>query len=162
MYSVGILTISDRCHSGLREDLTGNLIAQSLPDEFYEIRGRGICPNDEGVIAAEILSYCEGGCDLVLTNGGIGFSPRDVTPEATVSVLDKNAPGIAELLRSTLDANARALHRGVAGVHERTLIVNLSGNRESASDSLRLLLTVLPRVLESVRSGATGELERLA
>ena len=150
MYTVGVLTVSDRCHSGLREDVSGQVILDSLSPEFFEVRCRAVCPDDAGMIADELLSMCDSGCELILTTGGIGFAPRDVTPEATVSVLDKNAPGLAELLRLKSADNGIS-QRGVAGIHEETLIVNLPGTASGVREGMGLLQTILPRLLETLR-----------
>ena len=95
-------------------------VSACLPPDEFQILRRVSASNDEGEIAMQLLTLCDAGCDLVLTTGGVGFAPSDVTPEATVSVLERNAPGIAELLRA--DASGRplrsaALSRGVAGMH---------------------------------------------
>src|SRR4051812_17751886 len=125
MIHVGILTVSDRAARGERADISGTAIVAALPTRDYKIYLQVTVPDEEGEIAMQLLAMCDAGCDLVLTTGGTGFSPRDVTPEATVSVLDRNAPGIAELLRSEglKRIPTAALGRGVAGMHGMTLII---------------------------------------
>lgn len=158
MIRVGIMTVSDHCANGEREDVAGFEIASHLPADDYDIFLRVVVPEDEGEIAMQLVAMCEAGCDVVLTTGGIGFSPRDVTPEATVSILDRNAPGIAEALRTggAKSLGAAMLNRGVAGIHERTLIVNLPENPLGIRDGMQILMPLLPRVVGLLRGETIG------
>ena len=129
-------------------------VSACLPPDEFQILRRVHAPFDEGEIAMQIMALCNAGCDLVLTTGGVGFAPTDVTPEATVSVLDRNAPGIAELLRA--DSAGRPIHsaalsRGVAGMHGQTLIVNLPAAPDAVRESLTLLLPLLPDAVSLLR-----------
>ncbi len=133
--------------NGVEEPSLLRAVSACLPPDEFQILRRAQASSDEGEIAMQILALCNAGCDLVLTTGGVGFAPGDVTPEATVSVLDRNAPGIAELLRS--DDSGRplrsaALSRGVAGMHGQTLIVNLPTEPEAVRENLTRLVPLLP------------------
>jgi molybdopterin adenylyltransferase len=158
MIRVGILTVSDRCARGEREDISGAALAAGLPADDYEVFLRVVVADDEGEIAMHLIAMCDAGCDVVLTTGGTGFAPRDVTPEATVSILDRNAPGIAELLRADglRKVPTAALGRGIAGIHERTLIVNLPGSPSAVRDGIALLLPLLPHAVALLRGESAG------
>ena len=158
MIHVGIMTVSDRCFRGEREDQSGPQLAALLPQDEYAIFLRVMVPDDEGEIAQQLEAMCDAGCDVVLTTGGTGFSPRDVTPEATVSILDRNAPGIAEMLRAEgmRRMPLAALSRGIAGIHGRTLIVNLPGSPGAVREGMETLLPLLPHAVALLRGESAG------
>lgn len=143
-----VLTISDGVSEGTRADESGDLLAELLAGEGYEI-ARRVVPDEPDAIAEAVAELAED-AQLVLTTGGTGFGPRDVTPEATSSVLDRPAPGIAEAIRA--DAIAKTPHgllsRGVAGIRDRTLVVNLPGSAGGCRDGFAVLRPALPHALE--------------
>jgi molybdopterin adenylyltransferase len=143
-----VLTISDGVHHGTREDRSGDVLAGLLAEERFEVERR-VVPDEADVIAAAIADLAKKNA-LVLTTGGTGFAPRDVTPEATRTVIDREAPGIAEAIRE--DARARTPHallsRGAAGLRGATLVVNLPGSPGGCRDGFAVLRPALVHGLE--------------
>lgn len=156
MISVAILTVSDTCAQGNREDASGRTIAEMLPEDEFEVRERKIVPDDFEAITGALEGFCDGnGVDVVLTTGGTGLGPRDVTPEATASVCQRMAPGFGEIMRfeGLKKTNRAILSRGTAGVRQRTLIVNLPGSPKAVRESLEAILDVLPHAVKMVLGG---------
>jgi molybdenum cofactor synthesis domain-containing protein len=151
MRQIGILTISDRAARGEYEDRSGPAAAERLRAQTdWPIARQEIIPDDFATIVDTLLAWCEAGLALILTTGGTGFAPRDVTPEATRRVIEREAPGIAEVLRTESMKITRhaMLSRAVAGIRGRTLIINLPGNPKAIGENLQLLLPVLPHALD--------------
>lgn len=144
---------------GIREDESGDLLAGLLTEQGYEVARRVV--SDEQKAIAEAIAELSGGAGLVLTTGGTGLGPRDVTPEATREVLDREAPGIAEALRA--DSIAKTPHgllsRGLAGVRGRTLVVNLPGSPGGCRDGFAVLRPALSHALELL-AGESGTHEQ--
>ena len=161
-YKVGIVTLSDKGSRGEREDLSGPKIQELLPDDRYEVVSYRILPDDQPAIEKELCRLAdEELCALVLTTGGTGFSVRDVTPEATLAVADRIAPGIAEAIRAySLTITPRAmLSRAASAIRKQTLIINLPGSPKAVEESLTYILSSLGHGLD-ILLGEDGECAR--
>jgi molybdenum cofactor biosynthesis protein B len=150
-----VLTVSDGVSRGERDDASGDLLAELLAADGFEVERR-VVPDDRDTITAA-LSELAGGAQVVLTTGGTGLAPRDVTPEATIAVLDRLAPGIAEALRA--DSIAKTPHgllsRGTAGTLGATLVVNLPGSTGGCRDGYEVLRPALHHAVELLTDQAT-------
>lgn len=152
-WRVGILTLSDKGSRGERVDTSGPAIAQALGSERYEIAKTAIIPDEAAVIAETLKNWVDReGLALILTTGGTGVSPRDVTPQATRTMLDYEIPGMAEAMRTASLAKTpnAMLSRAVAGVRCATLIINLPGSPKGARENLEAVLPALPHALEKI------------
>ncbi|MEG2450854.1 MAG: MogA/MoaB family molybdenum cofactor biosynthesis protein [Clostridia bacterium] len=149
MFTLSIITVSDKGYSGEREDLSGKMI-EELTLGSFDVISKTIVPDEVGDIEDAIKSAVKAGANLILTTGGTGFSKRDVTPEATKAVIEKEALGIAEAIRfNSLKYTSRAmLSRGTAGICGSSLIVNLPGSPKAVKEALDFILPVLPHGLE--------------
>jgi molybdopterin adenylyltransferase len=147
--TAAVLTVSDGVQAGARDDTSGDTLEELLRDEGFDIVRR-VVPDEAGLITDAIEELVDSGVLLVLTTGGTGFAPRDVTPEATLSAVDREAPGIAEAIRA--DALARTPHallsRGVAGLRGHALVVNLPGSPGGCRDGFAVLRPALRHGLE--------------
>ncbi len=158
MFSVGIITASDKGFSGEREDLSGKLIAELVRAHGYQVEKYLILPDEEEVLAKEMVHMAdELKVNLILTTGGTGFSKRDVTPEATMKICDKMAHGIAEAIRTySLSITPRAmLSRAVSGIRGKTLIINLPGSPKAVKESLEYIIDSVHHGLEIMVGDAT-------
>lgn len=156
---IGILTISDLGAQGRRADTSGDAIVSWSAENSYEVVVRSTVPDEAGQVAGKLARWADSGeVDVILTTGGTGLSPRDITPEATITVLDRPAPGIAEALRARSASRfPRAwLSRGVAGTRGKTLIVNLPGSQSGVKDGLAVLDDILDHAVAIVRGDPAG------
>jgi len=152
MIKAAVLTLSDKGSRGEREDLSGKTIKNMLQKiranvEFYEV-----LPDEKDLIKKKLIAYSKK-VDLILTTGGTGLSPRDVTPEATLEVIDKEIPGIAEAMRMEgLKKTGRAmLSRAVAGLRGKTLIINLPGSPKAVKENLERILDIIQHAVEKIK-----------
>ncbi|MDQ7793572.1 MAG: MogA/MoaB family molybdenum cofactor biosynthesis protein [bacterium] len=154
---LGVLTASDRSAAGDRPDLTAGVIRELVQAAGWEVTDYRIVPDDRRRIAAALRHMADSGLSLVLTTGGTGLGPRDVTPEATADVIERPVPGLGELMREAgrRSTPRAALSRALAGIRGRTLIVNLPGSPRGARESLESLLEVLPHALEVLAGEVT-------
>lgn len=158
MFSIGIITASDKGARGEREDISGKTIATVLAG-LGEVKCYAVVADEQQELSKEIIKMIDGaGVDLVLTTGGTGFGPRDVTPEATLAVIDRQVPGIPEAMRAkSLEKTSRAmLSRAVAGIRGRSLIINLPGSPKGVRECLEVVLPALEHGL-AIMKGEAGE-----
>lgn len=158
----GVLTASDKGSRGERTDESGRIIADMIKQTGGEVVVYRLVPDDRAVISSALMEMSdEFGADLILTTGGTGFSPRDVTPEATLDVIDRQVPGIPEAMRwKSLQITPNAmLSRAVAGIRNKTLIINLPGSPKAVRESLEVILPILTHAV-SVLRGMAGDCAR--
>ncbi len=156
-WRAAVITLSDKGAAGEREDKSGPAIAARLRDNGYEIVRELLLPDERAKLEAALMDICDRmKPDLVLTTGGTGFSPRDITPEATLAVAEKRADGIAEAIRAaSMRITPRAmLSRGAAVIRGGTLIINLPGSPKACMESMGVFLDVIPHALELLRGAA--------
>ena len=154
-FTAMVITISDRCAQGQREDASGPLLVQLLQRAGYTVTDTAIVPDEYDVICHALRQAALANTALILTTGGTGFSPRDITPEATAAVCQRMAPGIGEAMRAaSLRITPRGmLSRATAGLLDRSLIVNLPGSPTAAQENLEAVLPSLAHGLEMLRGG---------
>ena len=163
MFKAAVLTVSDRSFQGKRPDEGGPLVAEILKNAGYEVAETAIVPDEKGRIEAALRQWCDREpVDLIVTTGGTGFAPRDVTPEATIAVCDRLTPGIPEAMRyaSMQVTNRAMLSRAAAGIRKGTLIVNLPGSPKAARENLKAVLPALAHGLEML-SGRPADCAKL-
>jgi molybdopterin adenylyltransferase len=153
VWRAAIVTVSDRCSAGTREDLTGSKLREVLVQEGYDVVDVRVVPDETDKIAEALRFLCDVlRCDLVVTNGGTGVSPRDVTPEATKQVIEREIPGMAEAMRhESLKKTPHAmLSRAVVGIRGSALIVNLPGSPKGALENFMAIKAAIPHALEKI------------
>jgi len=154
MYRVGILTVSDKGHAGEREDTAGPELAGLLDPQYFQAAATAVVPDEHEAIVAQLVAWSDTErLDLILTTGGTGLTPRDLTPEATLTVAHRLVPGIPEAMRAAGLAKTphAILSRGVAVTRGCTLIINLPGSPKGARESLEAVLPALPHALEKLQ-----------
>ena len=158
MFNSGILTISDKGSQGERYDESGKVIRDSLSQINSHVVKYEVVPDEVDIIASKLTEWADGGgVDVILTTGGTGLGPRDVTPEATISILDKTVPGLAEAMRAgTFNITPFAiLSRAVAGVRGKCLIINLPGSPKAVQECLQVILPAIPHAVEIIKGEVT-------
>jgi len=158
MIKVAVLTLSDRGAKGLRKDAGGPAIERLMRKIDAEVVSYDILPDEKALIRKKLISLCRRKIDLVITTGGTGLSPRDVTPEATREVIQREIPGMAEAMRleGLRKTPFAMLSRAVAGIRGGTLIINLPGSPAAVEEGLSAILPVLPHAIEKIK-GSTAE-----
>ncbi len=158
MIKIGILTISDKGSRGEREDLSEKVIEEVIRKINGEVKYYQIIPDEKDIIQAELIKAVDKlHLDLILTTGGTGLGKRDVTPEATLAIIEKEVLGISEIIRSESfkKTNRAILSRGVAGIRKESLIINLPGSPKGVRESLEIVLEALPHGIEILKGQAT-------
>ncbi|MCL0098798.1 MogA/MoaB family molybdenum cofactor biosynthesis protein [Dehalococcoidia bacterium] len=158
MFIAGIITVSDKGSRGERKDESGAVIRDLLSGIGAQVSRYEIVPDERETISARLIEWADGaGIDLILTSGGTGLSPRDVTPEATLAVVERLAPGFSEAMRleSLKKTPMGILSRGVCGIRGKTLIVNLPGSPKAVREYLEVILPTLPHAIETLRGEAS-------
>jgi molybdenum cofactor synthesis domain-containing protein len=156
----GILTVSDRSYRGERPDQSGPALAEAIRAQGWQVLRTAVLPDEMPALVELLTAWAEAGdLDVILTTGGTGFSPRDITPEATQAVIERPAPGLAEAMRlASLQKTPHAmLSRAVAGIRKRTLIINLPGSPGGAVENLQVALPVLPHAVQLLREDPQSE-----
>lgn len=156
MIKAAILTVSDSCAAGEREDVSGKTIEDILAKNKFEICDKKIVADNRETIANELKCFSDkDNVDIVFTTGGTGLGPRDVTPEATESVCDRMVPGLGEVMRaeSIKKAPNAILSRAVAGIRKDTLVINLPGSPKAVRECLEIILNVLPHAVKMMAGG---------
>ncbi len=156
----GILTISDRSWRGERSDLSGPALAEAVRKQGWQVLETAILPDEVQVIAQKLVDWADSAhFDVILTTGGTGFTPRDVTPEATRQVVERLTPGFDEAMRAaSLKIHSHAmLSRAVSGIRKRTIIINLPGSPKGVVENLLVIAPALPHAVELLREAPDSE-----
>ena len=157
-YTCGVLTVSDKGSRGERDDTSGVLIQQMLAGSGFFVKSYQIVPDQVEKICTVLTEWVDTqNIDLIVTTGGTGVDPRDVTPEATRSVIDREVPGISEIMRQVSFQKTfhAMLSRGIAGIRKQSLIINLPGSKKAAGENLAVVLPALPHAIDKIKGSTT-------
>jgi molybdopterin adenylyltransferase len=157
---IGIITISDRSSRGERPDESGPALNNAVTQQGWQVVRTEILPDEAEQVKNALAAWADGGeMDIILTTGGTGFSPRDITPEATQAVIQRPTPGLSEAMRSAglLITPHAMLSRAIAGIRSRTLIINLPGSPAGAIENLAVLVPILPHAVQLLRDEPSSE-----
>ena len=157
-FSFAVVTMSDKGSRGEREDSSGTLLQELLKAEGYALKAYTIVPDNQEIIVKTLLDLIDNRkIDLIVTTGGTGVAPSDVTPEAMLGVIEKDIPGMAEAMRAaSLQKTPHAvLSRGRAGIRGKSLIINLPGSKKAARENIEVLLAALPHALDKIQGGTS-------
>ena len=160
MLRFGILTVSDRSAQGIRADASGPALKESIQAQNWTVTHQLVVPDEMAEIMNALIRWCDSeNIDIILTTGGTGFAPRDVTPEATRAVIERLAPGLTEaMLIESLKITPHAmLSRAVAGIRGTTLIINLPGSPKAAIENFQIVLPVLPHAIDLIQNRSSAE-----
>lgn len=157
MMKAGIIVVSDKCACGERVDTSGEAIREILVANNYEVSDKVIVADEICLISQAIINFCDNNVNLIITTGGTGFSKRDVTPEATKAVIEKEASGISEAIRAkSMEKTDRAmLSRGISGIRNNSLIINLAGSEKAVRESLEVVINAVGHGLEILKGSAS-------
>ncbi len=157
MFTLAVLTVSDRSSKGQREDLSAPEIKDWAVSHGIEVASESVVPDELDDIKKKLIEYSDNGISLILTTGGTGFAPRDVTPEATRSVIERFAPGFAEVMRmKSMEITPHGmLSRAVAGIRKQSLIINLPGSPKAVRENLIFIEKAIPHALELLKGDVT-------
>ncbi len=156
----GVLTVSDRSARGVRADASGPALAELIASQGWQVTKQDIVPDEKDALIQILSVWADSAdLDLILTTGGTGFAPRDVTPEATRTVIDREAPGLAEAMRAASAAKSKhaMLSRAIAGMRGRVLIVNLPGSPKAAVENLQAIMPVLEHAVQLLHEDPAAE-----
>lgn len=157
---IAVLVISDRSAAGTREDLSGPALEGAIKNTGWSVTRTGLIPDELETISQILIEWADSGDhQVILTSGGTGFSPRDITPEATRMIIDRPAPGLAEAMRagSLMITTHAMLSRAEAGIRKKTLIVNLPGSPRGALENFRIIAPVLPHAVQLLEDDSEAE-----
>jgi molybdopterin adenylyltransferase len=157
MITVGIITVSDRSHAGTRKDQSGPAIRLWAEEMGFTVELEAVIPDEYELVREKLIEFSDRDIDLILTTGGTGLAKRDVTPDATLSVIEKHAPGFAEVMRMrSLDITPHAmLSRAVSGIRKNSLIINLPGSPKSVKENLGFIQDAVPHAIDILKGEVT-------